>query len=67
MILQRIKGYDVDNAYFPLLIPQSFLTKEAEHVEGFAKECAIVTHHRLCKGPDGTLIPDPAVSFSGPP
>ena len=46
------------NAYFPLLIPKSFLEKEAEHVEGFAKECAVVTHHRLEIGPDGkTLIP----------
>ena len=45
------------NAYFPLFIPLSFLQKEAEHVEGFAKECAVVTHHRLEKGPDGTLIP----------
>ena len=35
------------NAYFPLLIPKSFLSKEAEHVEGFAKECAVVTHYRL--------------------
>ncbi|CAN0239041.1 unnamed protein product, partial [Laminaria digitata] len=63
---KRIKGYDVDNAYFPLLIPQSFLTKEAEHVEGFAKECAVVTHHRLCKGPDGTLIPDPEAKLEEP-
>ncbi len=48
------------NAYFPLLIPRSFLEKEAEHVEGFAKECAVVTHHRLKKNPDGPgLIPDP--------
>ncbi|MDP7519551.1 MAG: proline--tRNA ligase, partial [Phycisphaerales bacterium] len=45
------------NAYFPLLIPKRFLEKEAEHVDGFAKECAVVTHHRLEKGPDGTLIP----------
>lgn len=45
------------NAYFPLFIPKSFLEKEAEHVEGFAKECAVVTHHRLEKGPDGGLIP----------
>src|ERR1700719_4339376 len=44
------------NAYFPLLIPKSFLEKEAEHVEGFAKECAIVTHHRLAHAPGGTLI-----------
>ena len=40
-----------ENAYFPLFIPMSFLEKEAEHVEGFAKECAVVTHHRL--EPDG--------------
>ena len=46
-----------ENAYFPLFIPKSFLEKEAEHVEGFAKECAIVTHHRLEPGPDGGLIP----------
>jgi len=45
------------NAYFPLFIPKSFLEKEAEHVEGFAKECAVVTHHRLEQGPDGKLIP----------
>ncbi|MEW5908789.1 MAG: proline--tRNA ligase [Thermodesulfobacteriota bacterium] len=51
------KDTGVRNAYFPLLIPLSFLEKEAEHVEGFAKECAVVTHHRLEKGPDGTLIP----------
>ncbi|KAA6346808.1 Proline--tRNA ligase [termite gut metagenome] len=48
------------NAYFPLLIPKSFLSKEAEHVEGFAKECAVVTHHRLKNSPDGKgLIVDP--------
>lgn len=46
------------NAYFPLLIPLSFLEQEAAHVEGFAKECAVVTHHRLKAGPDGKLIPD---------
>lgn len=45
------------NAYFPLFIPLSFLEKEAQHVEGFAKECAVVTHHRLEKGKDGKLIP----------
>jgi prolyl-tRNA synthetase len=45
------------NAYFPLLIPLSFLQQEAEHVEGFAKECAVVTHHRLEAGPDGRLRP----------
>ncbi|MBK9323371.1 MAG: proline--tRNA ligase [Bdellovibrionaceae bacterium] len=46
------------NAYFPLLIPLSFLEQEAEHVEGFAKECAVVTHHRLKAGDDGKLVPD---------
>jgi prolyl-tRNA synthetase len=45
------------NAYFPIFIPKSFLEKEAQHVEGFAKECAVVTHHRLEAGPDGKLIP----------
>ncbi len=45
------------DAYFPLLIPLNFLEKEAQHVEGFAKECAVVTHHRLAKGPDGKLAP----------
>ncbi len=42
-----IKECGVDNAYFPLLIPISFMSREAEHVDGFAKECAVVTHHRL--------------------
>ena len=42
------------NAYFPLLIPKSFLSREAEHVEGFAKECAVVTHYRLKNDPNGT-------------
>jgi prolyl-tRNA synthetase len=46
-----------ENAYFPLFIPLSFLQKEATHVEGFAKECAVVTHHRLEAGPDGKLVP----------
>ena len=57
---QRIKETDTQNAYFPLFIPKSFLAKEAQHVDGFAKECAVVTHHRLCMSPDGKdLIPDP--------
>ncbi len=51
------KETGVKNAYFPLFIPLSFLEKEAEHVEGFAKECAVVSHHRLEKGPEGGLIP----------
>lgn len=45
------------NAYFPLFIPMSFLQKEAEHVEGFAKECAVVTHHRLQANDKGQLVP----------
>ena len=47
------------NAYFPLLIPKSFLSREAEHVEGFAKECAVVTHHRLKNDPEGGVVVDP--------
>lgn len=48
------------NAYFPLFIPKSFFEREAEHVAGFAKECAVVTHHRLKENPNGPgLIPDP--------
>ena len=48
------------NAYFPLLIPKSFLSKEADHVEGFAKECAVVTHYRLKNDPDGRgVVVDP--------
>lgn len=55
------------NAYFPLFIPKSFLEKEAEHVEGFAKECAVVTHHRLKANPDGSgLIPDPEAKLEEP-
>ncbi len=54
------------NAYFPLFIPLSFLEKEAAHVEGFAKECAIVTHHRLIPGPNGGLVPDPKSKLEEP-
>lgn len=54
------KATGVQNAYFPLLIPKSFLCREAEHVEGFAKECAVVTHYRLKNAPDGSgVIVDP--------
>ena len=54
------KETGVQNAYFPLLIPKSFLSREAEHVEGFAKECAVVTHHRLMNAPDGSgVVVDP--------
>lgn len=60
--MQRIldaefKATGHENAYFPLFIPLSYLEKEAEHVEGFAKECAIVTHHRLEKDKAGKLVP----------
>jgi prolyl-tRNA synthetase len=51
------KETGVRNAYFPLFIPLSYLEREAEHVEGFAKECAVVTHHKLEKGEDGKLVP----------
>ncbi|MDH5722434.1 MAG: proline--tRNA ligase [Alphaproteobacteria bacterium] len=52
-----IKDAGVQNAYFPLLIPLSFMAKEAEHVDGFAKECAVVTHHRLEADEEGGLQP----------
>lgn len=52
------------NAYFPLFIPKSFLSKEAEHVDGFAKECAVVTHHRLMNAPDGSgVVVDPSAKL----
>lgn len=47
------------NAYFPLFIPKSFLSREADHVEGFAKECAVVTHYRLKTSPEGGVVVDP--------
>ncbi|MDX1963613.1 MAG: proline--tRNA ligase [Pirellulales bacterium] len=55
-----------ENAYFPLFIPLSFLQKEADHVEGFAKECAVVTHHRLVQTADGTLVPDKNAQLEEP-
>jgi len=51
------KDIGVKNAYFPIFIPLSFLEKEAEHVDGFAKECAVVTHHKLEKNDEGNLVP----------
>src|SRR5262245_61040573 len=54
------------NAYFPLFIPLSYLAKEAEHVEGFAKECAVVTHHRLEADGKGGLRPAPAAELAEP-
>lgn len=54
---RKFKETGHQNAYFPLFIPMSFLEKEAQHVEGFAKECAVVTHHRLEPDPEGGLRP----------
>ncbi|MES1157144.1 MAG: aminoacyl--tRNA ligase-related protein [Alphaproteobacteria bacterium] len=62
---RRIKDTGVDSYYFPLLIPLSFIAKEAEHVEGFAKEMAVVTHHRL-RAIDGKLQPDPSAELEEP-
>ena len=57
----KFKETGHENAYFPLLIPKSFLSREADHVEGFAKECAVVTHYRLKNVPDGSgVVVDPA-------
>lgn len=62
-----IKDLGVQNAYFPLFIPLSFFSREAEHVDGFAKECAVVTHHRLEQAPDGKgLIPAPSAKLEEP-
>ena len=60
----RFKATGVQNAYFPLLIPKSYLSREADHVEGFAKECAVVTHYRLKQNPDGDgVVVDPAAKL----
>lgn len=62
-----IKDHGVQNAYFPLLIPLEFMSREAEHVDGFAKECAVVTHHRLEVDPEnGGLRPAPAAKLEEP-
>ncbi|WP_126172814.1 aminoacyl--tRNA ligase-related protein [Altericroceibacterium xinjiangense] len=62
----RIKAAGVQNAYFPLFIPLSNFVREAEHVEGFAKEMAVVTHHRLIADGKGGLIPDPEAKLEEP-
>jgi prolyl-tRNA synthetase len=62
---RRIKETGHENCYFPLFIPMSFIAKEARHVEGFAKEMAVVTHHRL-KMIDGRLQPDPEAKLEEP-
>jgi prolyl-tRNA synthetase len=61
-----IKATGHENAYFPLFIPMSFLEKEAQHVEGFAKECAVVTHHRLEPDGEGGLRPAPDSKLDEP-
>ncbi|MEL6152532.1 MAG: proline--tRNA ligase [Bacteroidota bacterium] len=61
---QAFKATGHVNAYFPLFIPKSYLSREAAHVAGFAKECAVVTHYRLKEGPDGQgIIVDPAAKL----
>ncbi len=62
----RIKVAGYDNAYFPLFIPLSYFEREAEHVEGFAKEMAVVTHHRLIGDGKGGLVPDPEAKLEEP-
>ena len=62
----RIKAAGVENCYFPLFIPLSYFAKEAEHVEGFAKEMAVVTHHRLIGDGKGGLVPDPEAKLEEP-
>jgi prolyl-tRNA synthetase len=62
---RRIKASGHDNYYFPLLIPMSFIAQEADHVDGFAKEMAVVTHHRL-KMINGKLAPDPEAELAEP-
>ena len=62
----RIKEAGVENCYFPLFIPLSYFTREAEHVEGFAKEMAVVTHHRLIGDGKGGLVPDPEAKLEEP-
>ncbi|MBX9796931.1 aminoacyl--tRNA ligase-related protein [Sphingomonas sp.] len=62
----RIKATGHENCYFPLFIPLSYFEKEAEHVDGFAKEMAVVTHHRLIADGKGGLIPDPEAKLEEP-
>ena len=62
----EIKAAGVDNCYFPIFIPLSFFEREADHVEGFAKEMAVVTHHRLIADGQGKLIPDPSAKLEEP-
>jgi prolyl-tRNA synthetase len=63
---RQIKLAGVENCYFPLFIPLSYFEKEADHVDGFAKEMAVVTHHRLIADGKGSLIPDPTAKLEEP-
>jgi prolyl-tRNA synthetase len=63
---QRIKAAGVENCYFPIFIPLANFEREASHVEGFAKEMAVVTHHRLIADGKGKLIPDPDAKLEEP-
>jgi hypothetical protein len=63
---KQIKLAGIENCYFPLFIPLSFFEKEADHVDGFAKEMAVVTHHRLIADGKGGLVPDPAAKLEEP-
>ncbi|HEY9092786.1 proline--tRNA ligase [Parasphingorhabdus sp.] len=63
---QRIKASGHENCYFPLFIPLSYFAKEAEHVDGFAKEMAVVTHHRLMKDDENGLVVDPEAKLEEP-
>ncbi|MEM6856234.1 MAG: proline--tRNA ligase [Pseudomonadota bacterium] len=62
----RIKAAGIQNAYFPLFIPLANFEREADHVEGFAKEMAVVTHHRLIADGEGGLVPDPEAKLEEP-
>ncbi|MEM7778927.1 MAG: proline--tRNA ligase [Pseudomonadota bacterium] len=62
----RIKAAGINNAYFPIFIPLANFEREADHVEGFAKEMAVVTHHRLIADGEGGLIPDPEAKLEEP-
>lgn len=63
---RRIKATGHKNAYFPLFIPLSYMAREAKHIDGFAKECAVVTHHRLVSDGKGGLMADPAAELEEP-
>jgi len=63
---ERLKREGIENVYFPMFIPLRYFQKEASHVEGFAKECAVVTHYRLKKDQTGKIAPDPEAALDEP-